>query len=210
MIKMKYLIQILAENPLIFNTIRRIVEINYISTKQVIKKEFFLDHDTAGRTSAEKVLDLPCGTGEFCTLFSPESYHGMDISEKYIEYARKKFKRRFLYGDAKKSGFDSDYFDKILTLGFLHHLDDSSVNSVLKEVNRILKPDGTLLLIEDAPITNKFNILGRVILNNDIGSNIRSGAEYKAMFEKYFIVEKFYEIKSGLFNYSVFVLVPIS
>jgi SAM-dependent methyltransferase len=104
------------------------------------------------------------------------------------------------------NGFDNNYFDKILTLGFLHHLDDSSVSSVLKEVKRILKPNGTLLLIEDAPIISKFNIIGKVILRNDIGSNIRTGPEYKAVLEKCFIVNNYYEVKSGFYIYSVFVL----
>lgn len=67
-------------------------------------------------------------------LFDCESYHGLDISKKYIDYARKKYDRKLLHGDAMHNGVDNNYFDKILTLGFLHHLDDSSVSSVLKEV----------------------------------------------------------------------------
>lgn len=145
------IIQFLADKPIIFNILRRIVEANYMSLKKVIKKEFNLDHKNEKYYTDEKILDVPCGTGEFCMLFSPSSYHGLDISKSYIDYARKKYKRSFFYGDAKQSGFDNNYFNKMLMLGFLHHLDDSSVNSVLREAKRILKPDGILLLIEDAP-----------------------------------------------------------
>lgn len=61
-------------------------------------------------------------------------------------------------------------------------------------------------MIEGAPITSKLNIIGKVILRNDIGSKIRTGPEYKAVLEKYFIVNNYYEVKSGFFIYSVFVL----
>lgn len=205
---MRKIIKFLAEKPLIFNTVRFILEANHISLKKTIRKEFLLRNKKTNYSTG-KILDVPCGTGGFCMLFHPDSYLGLDISKTYIDYAQKKYKRRFIHRNILKNGFDNDYFDKILMLGFLHHLDDSTVDSVLKETKRILKPDGTLLLIEDSPITARWNIIGKVILKNDIGSNIRTGTEYKTILEKYFIIKNFYKVKSGLFNYSVFVLLPV-
>ncbi len=203
---MKKAIRFLAEKPLIFDVLRRIVEVNHITLKKVIKKEFALDGQAKKNFTDEKILDVPCGIGEFSILFRRDCYYGLDISKKYIDYAQRKYKRRFFCRDVLQSGFENCYFDKILIIGFLHHLDDASVNSALKEVKRILKPDGMLLLIEDAPITAKYNIIGKIILNNDLGTNIRSGIEYKTILEKHFIIEKCYNVKSSFFNYSVFVL----
>ncbi len=202
---MKRIIRYLADKPLIFNTLRRIIEANYLSLKTVIKNEFSLHNKNARNY---KILDVPCGTGEFCMLFDPEGYHGMDISEKYIDYARRKYKRTFICRNAIQSGFDNYYFDKILILGFLHHLDDSQMTAVLEEAKRILKPDGMLLLIEDAPTKDILNIPGKILQKLDVGSNIRSDTEYKTVLAQDFIVRRYYHVRSGLWDYSVFVLSP--
>jgi ubiquinone/menaquinone biosynthesis C-methylase UbiE len=203
--KLKKIIQLLADNPIIFNVLRRIIEANYVSLKKVIRAEFSLGKR---RTTpvVENILDVPCGTGEFSLLFDADSYHGLDISEKYINYARGKYNRKYYCIDARQSGFDDDYFDKILTIGFLHHLDDAAISSVLREAKRVLKPDGVLLLIEDTPTSSNWNIVGKVLQKFDIGSNIRLGTEYKALLEKYFNTKRYYQVKSGFWDYSVFVL----
>lgn len=205
---MRRIIRFLADKPIIFNILRRIIEFNYISVKKVIKNEFSLDHENEKNFTGERILDVPCGTGEFCMLFSPNSYYGLDISKKYIEYAQKKYAQRFFCSDAKQSGFDNDYFDKILTLGFLHHLDDSSASLVLKEVKRILKPSGKLLLIEDVPTRSTRSIFFKVLQGLDIGQYIRTDAQYIAIAAKDFIVEKYYPLTSGFWDYSVYVLSP--
>ena len=203
---MRKIIQFLAGKPIVFNILRRIIEANYVSLKKVIQKEFSLDLKRGKTLSAEKLLDVPCGTGEFCMLFPPGCYYGLDISEKYIDYARKKYKRRFFRGDALRIGFDEAFFDKVLTLSLLHHIDDSSVKSVLKETKRILKPDGILLLIEDAPTRNKWNIVGKFLQKFDIGCNIRPESEYRIVLEQDFNIRRYYHVKSGFWDYSVFVL----
>ncbi len=154
----------------------------------------------------KKILDVPCGTGEFCKLFNAASYIGIDISKEYIEYAKKTYNRAFYCMDARKSGFDNFYFDYILILGLLHHLDMSSVASVLEEIKRILKKDGRVLLIEDAPITYKWNFIGKFLQRYDVGNNIRVAEEYNKIIGKYFVVDKYYPIRNGFWNYSVFAL----
>ncbi|RJR16737.1 MAG: class I SAM-dependent methyltransferase [Nitrospiraceae bacterium] len=203
---MKTVIRYLADQPVIFNALRRLIEANYASLTKVIRKEFSLDLNRVKLTPKEKILDIPCGTGEFCTLFSPDCYQGLDISKKYIDYARNKYKRKFLCSDARHSGFSDEYFDKILMLGFLHHLDDSTVEFVLKEAKRILKPDGVLLLIEDAPVSVPWNIIGKVLQKYDIGNNIRPASSYRMILEKDFQIRRYYNIKSGFWEYSVFVM----
>ncbi|MBI5675447.1 MAG: class I SAM-dependent methyltransferase [Nitrospirae bacterium] len=205
---MSKIIHYLAEKPIVFNILRRIIEANYISIKNAIRKEFSLCHENEQTSPNEKILDVPCGTGEFCTLFKPNSYHGLDISKTYIEYAQKKYKQNFFCGDATRINFNDNYFDKILTLSLFHHIDDSSVKFVLKELKRILKPDGILLLIEDAPTSISWNFIGKVLQKLDIGHNIRTYSEYKIIAEEDFIIDKYYPIKSGFWDYSVFVLSP--
>jgi ubiquinone/menaquinone biosynthesis C-methylase UbiE len=203
---MKKVVRFLVDKPAVFNTLRCIIEANYVSLKRVIKKEFSLDRENEKLSAEEKILDIPCGTGEFCMLFPPNNYLGLDISEKYIKHAQKKYKHTFISGDALKTGFDDNYFDKILMLGFLHHLDESMVKSILKEAKRILKPDGVLLLIEDTPVSAAWNIIGKVLQRYDVGSNIRPASTYKSALEEDFGIRQLYNVKSGFWEYSVFVL----
>jgi ubiquinone/menaquinone biosynthesis C-methylase UbiE len=206
--RIRAFVEIVAEKPIVFDILRRIIEANYVSLKRVIKKEFALGSNNEKYSMEEKILDVPCGTGEFSSLFTPETYYGLDISDKYINYAQKKYNRRFYCRDAIQSGFNDNYFDKILMLGFLHHLDDSLVVSVLKEIKRILKPYGMLLLIEDAPTRSQWNIIGKALQRYDIGSNIRTADEYKKILQRYFMLRKYYHVTSGFWDYSVFVLSP--
>ncbi len=202
---LKRILKAASKKPIIFNLLRKIIEFNFITIKRIIRKEFF---DVTYDNGNKKILDVPCGTGEFCQLFDASSYIGIDISHEYVEYAKKTYNRTFYCRDASKSGFDNFNFDYILILGLLHHLDMSSIVSVFEEIKRILRKDGRVLLIEDAPITSKWNFIGRFLQRYDVGNNIRPAEEYKKVIEKYFIIDKYYPIRNGFWNYSVFALSP--
>ena len=195
----------LSDKPVLYSFLRRIIEVNFISIKQTIIKEFSLNN-LLPNNEPKKILDAPCGTGEFCMLFDPSSYIGIDISQKYINYAQKTYQRTFYCRDARQNGFESFYFDNVLILGLFHHLDMPSIIVVLKETKRVLKKNGKILLIEDAPIRSKWNFIGKFLQMYDIGDNIRSVEEYTKILRKYFNIDKYYPIRNGFWNYSVFVL----
>lgn len=209
---LKKFVEWLAQNPIAFNVCRRIIEFNYWAIKKTIIKEFYLCQ-TAGSSNTnnnkhQRILDVPCGTGEFCMLFEASSYTGIDISQKYVDYARKTYKRNFFCRDARQTGFENFYFDKVLIIGFFHHLDDVSVKTVLKETKRILKKTGQILIIEDDPTSPNWDIIGKFLKTYDRGSRSRSDSVYKDILRKDFIIRKYYPLKSGFWDYSVFVLSP--
>jgi len=209
---LKKIVTWLSKKPKIFNFLRRIIEFNFVSIKKTIIKEFSLkeeeDKKTFEKNAQKKILDVPCGTGEFCMLFDPCSYIGIDISQKYIDYAKRTYKRTFYCRDARDNNFKDSSFDSVLVIGFLHHLDKPSIADVLKEIKRVLKQDGKMLLIEDSPINSKWNIIGKLLQKYDAGINIRFPNEYRRILEKDFLIKKFYQIQSGFWTYSVFNLVP--
>jgi 2-polyprenyl-3-methyl-5-hydroxy-6-metoxy-1,4-benzoquinol methylase len=102
-----------------------------------------------------KVLDLGCGFGLFGCYFSalyPEiSYCGYDIDSKRIDMAKKAAARlglnnaKFHCQDARELSLN-DEFDAIMTIDLLHHLDDSSKNSLLEKCSRHLAYDGRLVI----------------------------------------------------------------
>ncbi len=105
--------------------------------------------------SGGKVLDVATGSGSFIdalmkTLRNYDCFVGIEISEKELESARKRFEGlpvEFLKMDAGYLEFEDDSFDTVCISFSLHHLDDTG--RVLAEMKRVLKPDGYFLVQEE-------------------------------------------------------------
>lgn len=95
-----------------------------------------------------KVLDLGCGTGGVInSIKTPAFVYGVDKSERALKLARKRGLKNLLKHDFSKSRLplkDSS-FDVILALDVLEHLKKPS--NVLKEISRVLKPEGVLIVV---------------------------------------------------------------
>lgn len=126
---------------------------------------FYLD--AIKNIEAPKVLDLGCyiGTELFMLPKVKEKaqYYGLDISEGVIEYAKALAEKRgeknmtFKSHDANKPiPFEDNFFDVIISLELLEHVEDPI--EVLKEIKRVLKPGGCLIMStpNDATFMNNF------------------------------------------------------
>jgi len=195
---MEKFVNFLASRPSIFAFLRIILENNFKGQKNVFREEFAVKN-------GEKVLDIGCGTGDFSVLFSPEAYTGIDIDKGYIDYARKKYGKNFLAADATTLPFTDNSYDKVFIVGVLHHLDDEACGRVLTEAKRVLKPEGTVLVMEDLD-KKESGFLTKFLHRLDKGKYIRTAEDYKNMLQNYFAVEKDFGIQSGLFPYQAFVL----
>ena len=90
-----------------------------------------------------KLLDFGCGAKPYQELFSNvESYIGVDIEDEG-QHDHKNEQIDFYY-DGKTLPFDNETFDSILTSEVLEHVPD--VDSILKELTRVLKPNGKILV----------------------------------------------------------------
>lgn len=193
----------MSEKPFIFNVLRRIIEFNFIEIKRTIKKELFLN----GRNDTGRILDVPCGTGEFCRLFDKGSYSGIDISDRYIDYAIRACPGYSFYcRDAKDTGFSASSFDIVMIIGFFHQLENRKIKTILDEFKRILKQDGRVLLIKDAPVSSKWNLVGRLLQRYDAGIKIRPIGDYADVLRDRFKIIKSYPIRNGFWNYNVFLM----
>jgi len=92
-------------------------------------------------------LEIGCGDGQVAKYLA-EEYNaeviGIDIDPQRIMLACKNvnggLNLRYLEADATDLTFSDDSFDMVLSLGVLHHVQNSL--GVLKEVKRVLKPGG--------------------------------------------------------------------
>jgi ubiquinone/menaquinone biosynthesis C-methylase UbiE len=115
--------------------------------KEIWEELLFLFEDLK---EGEKVLDLGCGNGRWFKIFKEKKikYIGIDNSEKLIEIAKKNFpEANFLVADALNLPFPENYFDKVFAIAILHHIPSESFRiQFLKQVKRVLKPKGKLIL----------------------------------------------------------------
>lgn len=114
----------------------------------------------------EKVLDAGCGRGFFSNLIAKRldggKVIGVDIadkilsSENVIKHASENAfiegvgdKTEFIKGDILSLPFKDNTFDVVLCISVLEYFDwKKECRMALKEINRVLKPDGKLLLFE--------------------------------------------------------------
>lgn len=187
----------LSRVPLAFDTLRWILEGGYRQHRALLER-----HLTVPSTS---VLDLGCGTGIYARCIDPRVYVGIDVSPSYIRRAQQNFPHhRFEVMDATHLEFSACSFDTVMISGVLHHLDAAIARQVLSEVSRVLKPLGRLLLWEDVPTQDPYNLVGKLVHKLDVGEHIRPSDEYKDLLSADFCVETTECFRSGFMDYAVF------
>lgn len=98
-----------------------------------------------------QIVELFCGRGGGLVALEQLGFSnlaGVDLSESLLEQYRGKASLHL--ADCRQLPFESDSFDAAIVQGGLHHLPSlpEDLDSVLAEVRRILKPDGTFYVVE--------------------------------------------------------------
>ncbi len=192
----------LATIPWLWNLLRRLLEANFRGEKALVRQELRAWQPGSGR----RVLDLGCGTGELAGLFPPEQYVGMDLSPVYVAYARRRYGPRFQVMDGQHLAYAENTFDEVLVAGVFHHLPDEAVRRMAAELARAVRPGGRLLVMEDTPARDWWNLPGRLIHAVDRGGHIRSPQAYGDLLGAAFTLERAYPMRSGFCDYQVMVL----
>ena len=100
-----------------------------------------------------KVLDFGVGTATLSLLLSklqPNCYiEGVDVDTKILEIAKEKISEQnanivLTQYDGIKLPYPDYYFDRVVTSLVFHHLDNEQKENSLKEIYRVLKPNGEL------------------------------------------------------------------
>jgi ubiquinone/menaquinone biosynthesis C-methylase UbiE len=112
----------------------------------------------------DQVLDVACGTGSLtltaARLAGPTGkVIGIDAAPEMIEMAKKKAAHeksgaKFTVGLAEKLDFPDASFEIVISRLAIHHLPDNLKRLAFKEILRVLKPGGKLLIADFDPPTN--------------------------------------------------------
>ncbi|MGI9570011.1 MAG: class I SAM-dependent methyltransferase [Desulfobulbia bacterium] len=102
-----------------------------------------------------RVLDVGCGTGTTLSLYHKVGciVSGLDSSPAMLKEAEKKLKDQaeLLLGDASEMEYSEKFFDLVVGMFTLHEIHPNIRSKVLKEMIRVLKPEGRILLIDYHP-----------------------------------------------------------
>jgi len=113
--------------------------------------------DQAEIGPGQRVLEIGCGTGNLALLVKrlhPNAeVVGLDPDARALARARRKCERRGLdvqldRGFAEELSYPDGSFDRVLSAFMFHHLGPDEKEAVLREVRRVLKPGGSLHLLD--------------------------------------------------------------
>ena len=94
----------------------------------------------------EKVLDVGCGLGYFLLSLSKKGVecYGIDTSPESLDYVREHITPNVKTGSCTSIPYEDNTFDKALFCEVIEHVADD--NAALKEIRRVLKPGGRLVV----------------------------------------------------------------
>jgi len=103
-------------------------------------------------TGEERALDVGTGAGAFAIALAPfvREVVGVDIVPGLLEEGRKRAPANveLVGADSTALPYERGSFDLVCTAGTLHHVQRPEL--VLAEMNRVLRPGGTMLVVVDA------------------------------------------------------------
>lgn len=146
-------------------------------------------------SSAEKVLDIGCGTGNLCGSLSDDiDVTGMDQSIEMLILAQNKYsKMKLKFGNFLDNPFVENEFDMIVSTYAFHHLTAEQKRKALDIMLKYLKPNGKIVIAD------------LMFLNNEKREQCKANFEKKKRLDLWEIIDdEYYTIIDGFKSYAEF------
>ena len=108
------------------------------------------------KNNPKQILDIATGTGDLALMMSklkPEKIVGLDISTGMLEVGKQKVAKanlsdtiEMVVGDSENMPFEDNTFDAITVSFGVRNF--ANLDKGLKEIRRVLKPNGTFVVLE--------------------------------------------------------------
>lgn len=139
----------------IFNSLYLKTDGDVVDDQNITREEISFFSRSLSLTGEDRILDLCCGQGRHSLEMARRGFQveGLDRSHYLIQKAKadarkEGLKVRFREGDARKLPYPADTFDAVMVMGnsfgYFETMQDDA--QVLKEIFRVLKPWGRLLI----------------------------------------------------------------
>jgi SAM-dependent methyltransferase len=109
-------------------------------------RKVLLQLDKEVKTKSRRLLDVGCGQGHFLKMAQDAGWQveGVELAKSVCDYAQKNLGIEVMNKSLKEASFRQNLFDVVTLWNVLDHLLDPL--STLKEIRRILKPEGVLVI----------------------------------------------------------------
>lgn len=168
----------------------------------LIQKRLTLDRYDVKRR-VERVLDLGCGNGRHAMYFARQGIEafGIDISDQAIAWAGEWAQSEglnvdFRVGDIASLPYEDGTFDAVVTHGVLDHVPMTTAMKAVREVHRVLKPNGLFYCDLRSAEDFEFGIGSQVAKNEFI---VADGYE-KDLVQHFFNEDEIKTLVDGLFR----------
>lgn len=113
----------------------------------------------------QRVLDVGCGTGTFLAMAKEREpgaeLFGIDGDPNILQIAGSKLERKHLniqldQGMAYKLPYADGYFDRVVSSLVFHHLTTENKHRSFAEVLRVLRPEGSMVILDFGPPVARF------------------------------------------------------
>jgi ubiquinone/menaquinone biosynthesis C-methylase UbiE len=127
----------------------------------------------SGARPGDQVLDVGCGTGYFTRLLAEAvapcgTAVGVDPSPEVIVRARRSTgltNCTFVEGIAEALDAEDQSYDVVVSSLMLHHLPETLRPQAIREMSRVLRPGGRVLVADFRPPTTR---IGRLLLKGHV------------------------------------------
>lgn len=137
-----------------------------------------------------KIIDMGCGNGRNMS-YNNVDFTGVDNCKKFIEICKNKGFRA-ICANMTNIPLHENHYDAIICIASFHHLDNNNTRLLaLREMKRLLKPNGEILLSVwsiNQPAKTKRTF-------NEYGDNIVLWSKYNRLFERYYYIFKLEELQ---------------
>ena len=137
----------------------------------------------------DRILDLGCAAGALTHFFSQRgaTVTGIDSEPKAIEKARELFPDlRFEQADVRSLPQADHSIDKAVAGDLVEHLDEPTLNGMLRELRRVLVPGGTLSIYTPNPkhLIERLKAHDFVLAQNPTHIGLRTAGQLVAALER--------------------------